>query len=75
MIALQGTRHIERCRAHTQRIENLLLHGLVISRPEFRLGIIQVCADVAGRRRHQIAVLEHLAEFAGRLHGPEERER
>src|SRR5260370_18766536 len=75
MVAAQRACHVKRGRLHSQRIEDLTLHGFVVSGAKFAIGIDKMGSYISGGRRHQIAVLEDLTKLAGGLHCPEQRER
>ncbi len=67
VVAAQRLVIVEGGLAHAQRIEDQVLHGLVVGRPDLEVRIDQMAADEAGGRGHQVVVLERLAELGGGL--------
>ena len=75
VIARQRARVVERGFLHAQRVEDFRLHGGVEGRAQFAFRVDEAPADIAGRRRHEVVVLKHLAEAARRLGRGQQRER
>ncbi len=67
VIAAKRARIIERRLVHAERIEDHALHRGVVRGTQLHVRVHDMAADVTGRGRHQVVVLEHLAELAGRL--------
>src|SRR3954447_23887257 len=54
--------HVEGCVFHAQRIEDLFLHGFVISYAKLSGTVVEMRTDIARGGSHKVAVLEHFAE-------------
>src|SRR5260370_41313939 len=71
MVAAQRACHVKRGRLHSQRIEDLTLHGFVVSGAKFAIGIDKMSSYISGVPPHQIAVLQELTKLAGVPHSPD----
>ena len=74
VVAAVGALQVERGGSHAQRREDLAAHRLFVRGAELALGLEQVSADETGRRRHDVAVLEDLAELRRGSDGAQQRQ-
>ena len=71
-VPLQSAREVESRIGHTERFEDPGPHCFVVGGAQLLVRVGEGRTDISRRGRHEVAVLEDLAEVARRLHGPEE---